>query len=61
MSYFPDIGQGAIMSLNPLLFKTQAYIDGKWVNADKGGVIEVTNPATGEVIGTIPNMGKAEA
>ncbi|MDY3331006.1 MAG: aldehyde dehydrogenase family protein, partial [Pelistega sp.] len=49
------------MSLNPLLLKTQAYIDGKWVDADSKEVIEVTNPATGELIGTIPNMGKAEA
>lgn len=49
------------MSLNPLLFKTQAYINGKWLGADSGETIDVTNPATGEVIGTIPNMGKAEA
>ncbi len=48
------------MSFNSLLFKTQAYIDGKWLNADSGKTIEVTNPATGEVIGTIPNMGKVE-
>ncbi|ETD68237.1 succinate-semialdehyde dehdyrogenase [Pelistega indica] len=48
------------MTFNSLLFKTQAYIDGKWLNADSGNTIEVTNPATGEVIGTIPNMGKVE-
>lgn len=36
------------------------YIDGQWVGADSGGTIDVTNPATGEVIGTVPNAGDAE-
>ncbi|WP_406854555.1 NAD-dependent succinate-semialdehyde dehydrogenase [Alsobacter sp. KACC 23698] len=35
-------------------------IGGEWVDADSAGTIEVTNPATGEVIGTIPNCGAAE-
>ena len=42
------------------LFRQQAYINGKWANADSGKTIDVTNPATGEVLGTIPNMGTAE-
>ena len=42
------------------LFRQQAYIDGKWVGADSGGTIEVTNPADGSVIGTVPNMGADE-
>ena len=36
------------------------FIGGAWVGADSGKVIEVTNPATGEVIGTVPNCGEAE-
>ena len=36
------------------------FIDGAWVGADSGETIEVTNPATGEMIGTIPNAGDAE-
>ena len=28
-------------------FKTDSYIDGKWVKADNGAVIKVTSPATG--------------
>ena len=36
------------------------YINGQWVDADSGKTIEVTNPATGEVIGTVPQMGAAE-
>ena len=40
--------------------KQSAYIDGAWVAADDGGTLAVTNPATGEQIGTVPNMGAAE-
>jgi succinate-semialdehyde dehydrogenase/glutarate-semialdehyde dehydrogenase len=43
------------------LFKTQCYIDGVWLDADNKATVEVTNPANGEVIGTVPQMGKAEA
>ena len=42
------------------LFRQQAYIDGQWLDADSGETLEVTNPATGEVLGTIPNMDGAE-
>ncbi len=42
------------------LFRQQNYVDGAWCDADGGGVIEVDNPATGEIIGTVPRMGGAE-
>ncbi|MFK0270469.1 NADP-dependent succinate-semialdehyde dehydrogenase [Pseudomonas asiatica] len=42
------------------LFRQQAFINGEWLDADSGLVIRVTNPATGEVIGTVPKMGTAE-
>lgn len=42
------------------LFKQQAYIDGQWVDASNGKTFEVTNPATGEVIGVVPEMGASE-
>jgi succinate-semialdehyde dehydrogenase/glutarate-semialdehyde dehydrogenase len=45
---------------DPSLFRQQCYINGQWVDADGGKSIDVTNPATGEVLGTIPNMGAAE-
>ncbi|WP_422023283.1 NAD-dependent succinate-semialdehyde dehydrogenase [Roseibium sp.] len=48
------------MSLNPALLKQQVYIDGSWVDADSGQTMEVTNPATGDVIGTIPVCGREE-
>ena len=33
---------------DPELFRTRAYIDGGWVDADAGETFEVVNPATGE-------------
>ncbi|SDN46618.1 NADP-dependent succinate-semialdehyde dehydrogenase [Pseudomonas jinjuensis] len=42
------------------LFRQQAYVDGAWVDADSGQTIKVNNPATGEIIGTVPKMGAAE-
>jgi len=42
------------------LLRQRCYIDGAWTDADSGGVIEVSNPATGEPVGTVPRMGAAE-
>ncbi|QIB34817.1 NAD-dependent succinate-semialdehyde dehydrogenase [Ancylobacter pratisalsi] len=42
-------------------FKREAnFIGGAWVGADSGATIDVTNPATGEIIGTVPDSGTAE-
>ena len=45
---------------DPTLFRQQCYIDGKWLDADSGKTIAVTNPATGAMLGNVPNMGAAE-
>lgn len=42
------------------LFREQCYIDGAWVDADDRATMEVDDPASGEVIGTVPKMGAAE-
>lgn len=42
------------------LFKQEVFIDGKWCSADKNEEIIVTNPATGEVLGLVPNFGVEE-
>ena len=42
------------------LLKRKGYIDGKWVDADAGGSFAVTNPATGEKIVEVTDMGAAE-
>ena len=45
---------------DPSLLRQHCYVDGAWIGADGGGTIDVTNPATGEQIGTVPNAGAAE-
>lgn len=40
--------------------RNQAYIGGAWCDADGGGALDVTDPATGEVLAKVPNMGAAE-
>ena len=45
---------------DPELFRQANYIDGAWVQADSGKVLEVRNPANGELVGTVPAMGQAE-
>jgi succinate-semialdehyde dehydrogenase/glutarate-semialdehyde dehydrogenase len=42
------------------LFRRQCFINGEWTDADGGAVMEVTNPANGRALGTVPNMGAAE-
>ncbi len=42
------------------LFRQQCYINGEWVDADDGGTLDVTNPSSGAVIGTVPKLGAAE-
>src|SRR3954470_3292723 len=42
------------------LFRQACYIDGSWTAAASGATISVDNPATGDVIGTVPKLGGAE-
>jgi succinate-semialdehyde dehydrogenase/glutarate-semialdehyde dehydrogenase len=42
------------------LLKNKAYIDGEWVDARSGAVFPVTNPATGETIASVPDLGGEE-
>ena len=45
---------------DPDLLRTRAFIAGKWVDATGGATHQVLNPATGEDVGTVPDMGAAE-
>jgi succinate-semialdehyde dehydrogenase/glutarate-semialdehyde dehydrogenase len=57
----PD--QAALASLHlqdPSLFRQQCYVNGEWIDADSGKTVAVTNPATGQTLGTVPAMGAAE-
>jgi len=40
------------------LIKTRSYVNGKWVDAANKATFEVTNPATGEVIAAVADMGR---
>ena len=42
------------------LFRQQCYVDGAWIDAPGGQTTDVTNPATGEVIGSVPALGQLE-
>jgi succinate-semialdehyde dehydrogenase/glutarate-semialdehyde dehydrogenase len=42
------------------LLKTQAYINGSWVDSDDGSTFAVTNPATGESIAEVASCGADE-
>src|SRR5688572_5208936 len=45
---------------DPKLFRQSCYVDGTWVDAASGGTISVDNPATGEIVGTVPKFGGTE-
>lgn len=45
---------------DPKLYRQQSYINGQWQDADSGARIDVLDPATGEVIATVPMAGAVE-
>jgi succinate-semialdehyde dehydrogenase/glutarate-semialdehyde dehydrogenase len=45
---------------DPSLLATKAYVAGEWIGADDGSTFTVTNPARGDVICELPNLGRAE-
>ena len=53
-------GLPALNLKDPKLFREQCYIDGAWVAADSKKTFPVDNPASGEIIGNVPDMGMAE-
>lgn len=44
----------------PELFRQQAFIDGIWCEADQGRRTDIFNPATGDKLGSVPDMGAEE-
>ena len=45
---------------DPRLFREACYVDGEWVQALSGLSFVVDNPATGEILGKVPDLGTAE-
>jgi succinate-semialdehyde dehydrogenase / glutarate-semialdehyde dehydrogenase len=56
----PSTTSAGVSLQDSKLFRQACYIDGSWVGAGAQGSIEVDNPATGETIGTVPKLGRAE-
>ena len=48
------------MLRRPDLLCQRAYLGGEWVEAESGRTFEVRNPARGDVIARIPDLGRAE-
>ena len=46
---------------DPSLLATKAFVAGEWVDAPDGRTFAVTNPARGDVICHVPDLGRADA
>ena len=55
----PTIASGVELN-DPKLFRQACYIDGSWIESASHQTIDVDNPATGQVIGTVPRLGRGE-
>jgi len=42
------------------LFREACFIDGRWISSTGGASIPVDDPATGEIIGHVPKLGRSE-
>lgn len=45
---------------DPALLQTRCLIGGQWRDADSGRTLPVANPATGQTVAAVPDMGEAE-
>ncbi|MET0659775.1 MAG: NAD-dependent succinate-semialdehyde dehydrogenase [Steroidobacteraceae bacterium] len=52
--------QNAVPLKNQTLLRQQAFVGGRWIDADSGVRVEVTDPATGKVLGTVPKLSAVE-
>ncbi len=53
-------GLPALPLKDPKLFREQCYLDGAWQGAAGGKSVPVQDPATGALLGTVPDMGADE-
>mmetsp|Transcript_22532 Transcript_22532/g.36522 ORF Transcript_22532/g.36522 Transcript_22532/m.36522 type:complete len:85 (-) Transcript_22532:3-257(-) len=44
---------------DPSLLETRAYVNGAWVDSDKG-TFDVTNPARGDVVAQVADLSRAQ-
>ena len=60
MTNTAEIYESPLTLKDSALLKTDAYINGEWCGAADSARFDVTNPATGAVIASLPDMGVAE-
>ncbi len=46
--------------INQALFREQCFVGGRWIDAADGATLHVHDPATAELLGTVPALGKSE-
>jgi succinate-semialdehyde dehydrogenase/glutarate-semialdehyde dehydrogenase len=49
-----------VATIAPDLLRTQAYVDGRWSDAEGGETFPVVDPATGDSIASVPRLGASE-
>jgi succinate-semialdehyde dehydrogenase/glutarate-semialdehyde dehydrogenase len=52
--------RSSVVLADTRLLREACYIDGAWVDVSGRATIDVDNPATGEVVGVVPKLGRAE-
>src|SRR5256884_7986642 len=58
-----NVAQAAVNGLglkDSRLFRESCYVNGAWMSSASGATTNVDNPATGEILGTVPKLGAAE-
>ncbi len=55
----PQLERGKLS--RPDLIRDKAYVNGQWIAADDGAVIDVDDPFTGEIIGHAPSLSEQQA
>jgi len=53
-------GRAVKLLRDPELFREACYINGRWLPIGGGRSIAVDDPATGEIVGSVPKLGRAE-
>ncbi|MEO0486286.1 MAG: NAD-dependent succinate-semialdehyde dehydrogenase [Pseudomonadota bacterium] len=48
------------MLSDPTLLATQAYVNGAWVDSASGATFDVVNPARGDVVASVADLGRAD-
>lgn len=59
MNHLADV-PACVPLREPSLLRDRCYVGGEWLAADTGRTLTVKNPATGALVGRVPDMGQAE-